>query len=209
MGMNNAVVHVVDEDASIRDLLRCMLEAEGYAVRSHASAGDFLTAWPIDVQGCVVLDVRMPGPSGLDLQRALAHRQDALPVVFLSGCADIPLGVLAIRRAAVDILPKPIQPERLRTAVGRAVQRSLAQHALDSRRRAMRARFASLTARERAVFEQVTVGRLNKQIAATLCTCERTVKAHRANVMHKLDAHSVAELVRIAIHLEADAEAAA
>ena len=210
MSLHVAVVHIVDEDEATRDALRGILEPAGFQVRCHASARDFLLAWPNSGPGCVLLDVGMPGPSGLDLQMALTQRRDALPVVFMSdGGDDIPLSVLAIRRSASDFLTKPIQSERLLTAVGKAVERSHALHALHSRRLAIRERFSTLTARERAVFEQVTVGRLNKQIAATLCTCERTVKAHRAHVMQKLQAHSVAELVRIAIHLEADAEAAA
>jgi FixJ family two-component response regulator len=203
------VVHVVDEDGTVRDALRDMLLPDGYDVRCHASASDFLAQWPTGGPGCVLLDVRMPGPSGIDLQLALAHRPDALPVVFLSSGGEIPLSVLAIRRSASDFLPKHVQRERLLASVGKAVARSQAQKALDECRRQLRERFATLTVRERAVFEQVTAGRLNKQIASVLCTCERTVKAHRANVMQKLQAHSVAELVRIAIHLEADAEVAA
>jgi len=203
-----AVVHVVDEDASVRDALRRVLELAGHPVRCHASAADFLLAWPIDVPACVLLDVRMPGPSGLDLQLALSQRHDAPPVVLMSGCGDIPMSVLAVKRGAVDVLPKPIEREPLLTAVANAIERSHAQQALRHRRRAVYERFVKLTTRERAVFEQVVAGRLNKQIAATLCTCERTVKAHRANVMHKMQAHSVAELVRIAIQLESDGEVA-
>ncbi|MGO4551609.1 response regulator transcription factor [Lysobacter sp. 2RAF19] len=206
--MDEGLVHVVDEDASVRDTLRRMLEADGFAVRCHASARGFLAAWP-SAPGCVLLDVRMPGPDGFDLQLALAYRHDALPVVFMGAYGDLPMSVLALKRGTVHFVAEPIQREALLVAVGKAVERSQAQRELDCRRRAMRERFLTLTVRERAVFEQVTAGRLNKQIAAALCTCERTVKAHRANMMHKLQAHSVAELVRIAIHIEADAEVAA
>ena len=208
MAMNDGLVHVVDEEVSVRETLRRMLEADGFAVRCHASAGDFLAAWP-SAPGCVLLDVRMPGPAAFDLQLALAYRNDALPVVFMGAYGDLPMSVLALKRGTVHFVAEPIQREALLAAVGKAVERSHAQRELDSRRRAMRERFTTLTARERAVFEQVTAGRLNKQIAATLCTCERTVKAHRANMMQKLQAHSVAELVRIAIHIEADADVAA
>jgi FixJ family two-component response regulator len=208
MAMNDGLVHVVDEELSVRETLRRMLEADGFAVRCHASAGDFLAAWP-SAPGCVLLDVRMPGPAAFDLQLALAYRNDALPVVFMGAYGDLPMSVLALKRGTVHFVAEPIQREALLAAVGKAVERSHAQRELDSRRRAMRERFTTLTARERAVFEQVTAGRLNKQIAATLCTCERTVKAHRANMMQKLQAHSVAELVRIAIHIEADADVAA
>ena len=202
-----AIVHVVDDDAAVRDALARLLEFAGHQVRCHASAGDFLMSWPIETPACVVLDVRMPGPSGMDLQLALSQRHDAPPVVLISGFGDIPMSVLAIKRGAVDFLTKPIEREPLLAAVDSAIRRSREQQALRTRRRAVHDRFASLTTRERAVFQQVAAGRLNKQIAATLCTCERTVKAHRANVMQKMQAHSVAELVRIAIQLE-DAEAA-
>jgi FixJ family two-component response regulator len=206
MSLTNAVIHIVDDDESMRESLRRLLELGGHKVRCHASAGDFLMAWPIDAPACVLLDVRMPGPSGLDLQVALSQRHDAPPVVLMSGYGDIPMSVLAIKRGAVDFLTKPIEREPLLAAVTMAIERSQQQQATDHRRRAVRERFEMLTTRERTVFEQVAAGRLNKQIAATLCTCERTVKAHRANVMHKMQAHSVAELVRIAIQLEADAE---
>lgn len=205
---HDAVVHVVDGDASVREALRRVLELAGHHVRCHASASDFLMEWPIDPPACVVLDVHMPGPSGLDLQLALAHRNDAPPVVFMSGNGDIPMSVLAIQQGVVDILAKPIEREPVLVAVSEAIDRSRAQQARHDRRCAMRERFALLTSRERTVFEQVAAGRLNKQIAATLCTCERTVKAHRASVMQKMQAHSVAELVRIAIQLEGDPEGA-
>ena len=203
-----AVVHVVDDDDAVRDALGRLLQFAGHQVRCHASAGDFLLAWPIETPACVVLDVRMPGPSGMDLQFALSQRHDAPPVVLMSGYGDIPMSVLAIKRGAIDFLTKPIEREPLLAAVDGAIRRSREQQAMRHRRRAVRERFALLTMRERTVFEQVALGRLNKQIASTLCTCERTVKAHRANVMQKMQAHSVAELVRIAIQLEGDAEAA-
>ena len=202
-----AVVHVVDDDESVRDSLGRLLEFAGHQVRTHASAGDFLLTWPIETPACVIVDVRMPGPSGMELQLALSQRHDAPPVVLMSGYGDIPMSVLAMKRGAVDFLTKPVEREPLLAAVDSAIQRSRDLQAARHRRRAARERFALLTVRERTVFEQVALGRLNKQIAATLCTCERTVKAHRANVMQKMQAHSVAELVRIAIQLEADAEA--
>ena len=205
----NATIHVVDDDESVREALCRVLEMSGFAVRAHASAGDFLMECPTsESAACVLLDIRMPGPSGLDLQQALANRNDAPPVVLMSGFGDIPMSVLAIKRGAVDFLTKPIEREPLLAAVRSAIERSQTRHEHDHRRRVARERFAKLTTRERAVFEQVAVGRLNKQIAASLSTCERTVKAHRANVMHKLQVHSVAELVRIAVQLESDSAAA-
>ena len=195
-------VHVVDDDASMRQALARLLGAHGYEVRQYGSAGDFLLAWPVENPGCVLLDVCMPGPSGLDLQLALANRADAPPVVFITGFGDIPMSVLAIQRGAVDFLTKPVDQAALLAAVERALQRDAAARAEGRRRRELQQSFDSLTARERAVFAQVAEGRLNKQIAASLNTCERTVKAHRAHVMEKMHARSLAQLVHLAIELE-------
>lgn len=197
-----AVIHVVDDDASVRESLERLLGVLGFEVRHYASAGEFLLAWPSDMPGCLLLDVRMPGPSGLDLQLALSRRADAPPVVFLTGFGDIPMSVLAIRRGAVDFLTKPVQKEPLLAAVNAALERDAERRELSRTQQAMRSRFESLTTRERAVFAQVVEGRLNKQIAESLGTCERTVKAHRAHVMEKMDVHSVAELVHHAMKLE-------
>jgi FixJ family two-component response regulator len=139
MAMNDGLVHVVDEELSVRETLRRMLEADGFAVRCHASAGDFLAAWP-SAPGCVLLDVRMPGPAAFDLQLALAYRNDALPVVFMGAYGDLPMSVLALKRGTVHFVAEPIQREALLAAVGKAVERSHAQRELDSRRRAMRER---------------------------------------------------------------------
>ena len=195
-------VHVVDDDASMRQALARLLGAHGYEVRQYGSAGDFLLAWPVENPGCVLLDVCMPGPSGLDLQLALANRADAPPVVFITGFGDIPMSVLAIQRGAVDFLTKPVDQVALLAAVERALQRDAAVRAEGRRRQELQQSFDSLTARERAVFAQVAEGRLNKQIAASLNTCERTVKAHRAHVMEKMHARSLAQLVHLAIELE-------
>lgn len=198
----NAVVHVVDDDASMREALSRLISAMGFEVRQYDSAGDFLLAWPVDMPGCLLLDVRMPGPSGLDLQLALTRRADAPPVVFITGYGDIPMSVLAIRRGAVDFLTKPVDRDLLLAAVTAALERDAENRADNLKRREARDGFATLTPRERAVFEQVAAGRLNKQIAASLSTCERTVKAHRAHVMEKMHVHSVAELVHLAVRLE-------
>lgn len=147
----------------------------------------------------------MPGPSGLDLQLALMRRPDALPVVFITGFGNIPMSVLAIRRGAVDFLTKPIDRDALISAVSTAIERDAKRRESELAKQHIHRNFASLTPRERAVFEQVVAGRLNKQIAASLNTCERTVKAHRAHVMEKLKVHSVAQLVYLAVQLELDA----
>lgn len=202
MAVANATIHVIDDDASMREALARLLSILGFEVRQYPSAGDFLLAWPVGSPGCILLDLRMPGPSGLDLQLALAQREDAPPVVFLTGFGDIPTSVLAMRRGAVDFLTKPVEREALLAAVSAALERDLERRRDNLRRQEIRQSFASLTERERAVFEQVAAGRLNKQIAASLSTCERTVKAHRAHVMRKLHVSSVAGLVHVAVELE-------
>lgn len=202
MANNTPVIHVIDDDASMRDALERLLTALGFQVRQYPSAGEFLLESPADQPGCLLLDVRMPGPSGLDLQQALTQREDALPVVFLTGFGDIQMSVLAMRRGAVDFLTKPIDAQALLVAVNAALEKDARRRESARQLKEVRESYDSLTARERAVFEQVVVGRLNKQIATSLSTCERTIKAHRAHVMEKMHARSVAELVHLAVHLE-------
>jgi FixJ family two-component response regulator len=197
------VVHVIDDDESLRGALCRLLGAAGFEARQYESAGEFLLSWAGDTPGCLLLDIRMPGPSGMDLQRALSQRADSPPVVFLTGYGDIPMSVLAIKRGAVDFLTKPIEREALLAAVKMAIERDLARREGHDRQQDLQHNYETLTARERQVFVQVAEGRLNKQIAASLNTCERTVKAHRAHVMQKLHVHSVAELVHLAVQLEA------
>lgn len=209
MTVINTVIHVVDDDASVREALGRLLSVLGFEVRQYGSAGDFLLAWPVDTPGCLLLDVRMPGPSGLDLQLALTRRADAPPVVFLTGYGDIPMSVLAIRRGAVDFLTKPVDREALLAAVTAALQRDAERREGNHKRQQVRQDFDTLTPRERTVFAQVAVGRLNKQIASSLGTCERTVKAHRAHVMEKMHVHSVAELVHQAVQLDLDTDMSA
>jgi len=202
MAHSGPVVHVIDDDASIRQALTRLLGAAGFDVRQYESAGEFLLTGPGETPGCLLLDIRMPGPSGIDLQRALLQRGDSLPVVFLTGFGDIPSSVLAIKRGAVDFLTKPVEREALLGAVNAALEVDAARRECNRGRIDLEHDFATLTARERQVFRLVSEGRLNKQIASSLNTCERTVKAHRAHVMEKLHARSVAELVHIAVKLE-------
>ncbi len=195
------LIHVVDDDDSLRSALQRLLAAAGYRVRAYASAGEFLLDPPADTPGCLLLDLRMPGPSGLDLQEALARQGIGLPVIFLTGHGDLATGVRAMKAGAVDFLVKPVERGSLLNAVARALERDAAQRAARSADAALRARFAQLTARERQVFELVVAGRLNKQIASALGVAERTVKAQRAQVMAKLGAANAAELGRIAAQL--------
>jgi len=201
------IVHVVDDDDSFRTAVTRLLRAAGYEVRSHASAGDFLLALPVNTPGCVVLDVRMPGPSGLDLQEAFAKRTDALPIIFLTGHGDIPMTVRAMKAGAVDFLPKPVQREALLNAVRNALERDRKNRRAREQNDILRALLETLTPREHAVFTLVAAGKANKEIAAELGTSERTVKAHRAQVMAKMQATSLAELVHIADRLQAHVQA--
>jgi FixJ family two-component response regulator len=200
------IVHVVDDDDSVRTAVQRLLQAAGYEARGYASAGEFLLGRSDrDAPGCVVLDVRMPGPSGLDLQEALARLEVPVPIVFLTGHGDIPTSVRAMKAGAVDFLTKPVSREALLTAVRSALARDTDTRAARARVQAWHSRYSSLTPREREVFAGVVAGKLNKQIAAELGTAERTVKAHRAQVMEKMQVASLAELVHVAEQLQAAA----
>jgi len=192
------MVHVVDDDESLRTAMTRLLSAAGYAVRSYASAGEFALAYSEDLTGCVLLDVRMPGPSGLDLQASLARRANPLPVIFLTGHGDIPMSVRAMKAGATDFLTKPVQGSELLAAVHAALQLEAASRRERVQGQARQERLASLTGKEREVYQRVTTGQPNKQIAAETGMAERTVKAHRAEVMRKMGANSLAELVHIA-----------
>ena len=190
------LVHVIDDDASFRTAVERRLKLAGYDVETYSSAEQLLDRLPdADAPGCILLDVHMPGLSGLDLQSRLVERGSILPIVFVTGYADTPTTVRAIKAGAEDFLAKPASSEQLIDAIERAMARyESARHQrseLDSLRRLM----ASLTPRERQVFNLIVRGKLNKQIAHELGTTERTVKAHRHQVMEKMQVHSLAELV--------------
>ena len=180
-----------------------LLRAAGYEVRVHVSGGDFLLNRQSDGPGCVILDVQMPGPSGLDLQDAFIKSGDSMPIVFLSGHGDIPTSVRAMKAGAVDFLTKPVAKKTLLTAVESALARYETNRLNRARLTDMGARYESLTPRESEVFSRVTAGKLNKQIAIELGISERTVKAHRSIVMEKFNVQSIAELSRIAEQLHA------
>jgi len=198
MPPNPTIIRVVDDDASFRNAISRLVRAGGYAVQTFASAREFLQSAHTDVPGCVLLDLRMPGPSGLDLQRTLAQSENPLPIVFLTGHGDIPTSVRAVRAGADDFLTKPVQKEVLFPAIERALARDAQEREMRARRRELRARFDALTPREREVLAHVLRGQLNKQIAGDLGASERTIKAHRANLMAKLQVESVAELAHLA-----------
>jgi FixJ family two-component response regulator len=191
-------IFLVDDDASFRNAISRLLRAGGYAVQTFASATEFLQSRRTDAPGCVLLDLEMPGPSGLDLQSALRRSENPLPIVFLTGKGDIPASVHAMRAGADDFLTKPVKKEVLFPALERALARDAEERAQRARRRQLRGRFDALTPREREVLVHVLSGQLNKQIAVDLDASERTIKAHRANLMAKLQVQSVAELAQLA-----------
>jgi FixJ family two-component response regulator len=196
------LIHVVDDDASLRTALLRLLGAAGFEASGYASTGEFLLRPPPDRPGCLLLDIRMPGPSGLDLQAALREKGVALPVVFMTGHADVASSLRAMKAGAVDFLIKPVEPATLLDALRRALERDATERAARHEADSLLARFASLSAREREVFDRIVAGRLNKQIAGDLGIAERTVKAERAEIMVKLGAGSAAELGRLAERLQ-------
>ena len=191
------LVRVVDDDASFLRAVARMLRASGFAVKTFTSSAEFLARPEREVPGCVLVDLQMPGLSGLDVQEALAREGCALPVVFLSGHGDIPTSVQAMRRGAEDFLTKRAPKEEVLDAVRRALDRDARERAERTRLEALRARFTALTPREREVLRHVVQGRPNKQIACDLGIHERTVKLHRTAITTKLDVHSAAELTRL------------
>lgn len=196
MSAPGPVIRVVDDDDAFRTAVTRLLHAAGYAVRAYASAGDFLLAEENPVPGCVLLDLRMPGPDGLDLQAALARRGAPLPIIFLTGHGDIAASVRAMKGGAEDFLTKPVKREALLSAIRDAIGRDENRRESREQLQEIRRRYEALSPRERSVLDHVVAGRLNKQIASAIGASERTVKAHRARVMSKMGASSVAELVR-------------
>lgn len=191
-------VHVVDDDDSFRTGLTRVLNASGLQAIGYRCAGEFLLSDAASSPGCVVLDVSMPGPSGIELMDALSLRESAPPVIFVTGCTDVQTSVHAMKSGAVDFLTKPVRTDTLLDRVKRAIDLDRERRNLRQEVRELRERYESLTSREQSVFLGVVAGALNKQLAVELDTCERTIKTHRARMMTKLRAASLADLVRIA-----------
>ena len=192
------IVYVVDDDESVRRSLSRLLRSAGLNVETFPSAQAFLSRELSDRTACLVLDVRLPGLSGLDLQAALKQAGRAMPIVFISGSSDVPVSVQAMKEGAIDFLQKPFDDDQLLSAIAGALARGRTARALRDERALVRQRFETLTPRERQVLGQVIAGLLNKQIAANLGAAEKTIKIHRGRVMQKMAAGSVADLVRMA-----------
>jgi FixJ family two-component response regulator len=192
------LIHVVDDDESLRTALLDLLDAAGFEARGYASTGDFLLDPPPDRPGCVLLDVRLPGPSGLELQAAMQRQGATLSVIFLTGHADVATSVRAMKAGAVDFLEKPVGRDTLLDAIQRALVHDGAQRNERDKERRRGARLSVLTPREREIFDRIVAGKLNKQIADELGIGLRTVKAYRAQLMVKLGVDTAAELGRLA-----------
>ena len=197
------MVHVVDDDPSVRKSLDRLLRSVGYQVQTYESARAFMgrPPQPGDSPQCMILDVRMPGVSGLELQTSLRNSGIRIPIVFSTGFGDVTSSVRAMKVGAVDFLTKPIDEQELLSAVDRGLSLDVECRRVDAVLNSLKARLGRLTPRERQVFALVVTGLLNKQIAGRLGTCERTIKVHRARIMKKMEAGSVAELVRMAVRL--------
>ncbi len=201
--MATATIHVVDDDEAVRDSLQMLLEASGYSVISYPSGDAFLANLPATADGCLLIDVRMPGRGGLDVQEELQARGIALPVVVMTGHGDVPLAVRAMRAGAIDFIEKPYSDETILGNVERALAMVAATREQDAESAGIVARMASLTQRERQVLDGLVAGRPNKVIAFDLSISPRTVEIHRARVMEKMRAKSLSELVRMALAVDA------
>jgi FixJ family two-component response regulator len=191
-------VYVVDDDPDVLKALERLLQSDGLNVATFSSPREFLERFERDAPGCLVLDLALPGLSGLELQRVLEQQASLLPIVFLTGRGDIPTSVKAMKHGAADFLTKPVDDAELIAAIREALVSGEAQRRAREERESVAKRLATLTERERQVLEQIVAGRLNKEIAAGLGTVEKTIKFHRANLMRKMGVRVVADLVKLA-----------
>jgi two-component system, LuxR family, response regulator FixJ len=202
MKQQSPIVFIVDDDEAVRNSLRLLVKSVGLTATASVSAQEFLATYDPLQPGCLVLDVRMPGMSGLELQQRLNLRGAVIPVIFITGHGDIPMAVKAMQQGAFDFLQKPFRDQELIDRIQRALEKDLANRAERGERSRIRERHATLTPREREVLALVTSGKANKVMAADLGLSQRTVEIHRARVMEKMRASSLAHLVRMVLDLE-------
>jgi two-component system, LuxR family, response regulator FixJ len=200
---NNArpTIFIVDDDAAVRDALKLLLRSVGQAVETYGSAQEFLDAYAEDRPGCLVLDIRMPGMSGLELQQKLNERHSIIPIIFITGHGDVPMAVEAMQAGAVDFIQKPFRDQDLIDRINQALEKDSSNRAALGERNDIRRRLETLTPREREVLDLVVHGKANKVIAGDLKLSQRTVEIHRARVMEKMQASSLAHLVRMVLEV--------
>jgi FixJ family two-component response regulator len=196
--MTHSVVFVVDDDSSLREALKSLIRSVGLQVELFGSVPEFLQRNLSDVPSCLILDIRLPGISGLDFQRRLGEANNPIPIIFITGHGDIPMSVRAMKAGAVEFLTKPFRDQDLLDAIQTALERDSSRREQEAELAPMRRRFENLTPRERELLPLIVSGLLNKQIAGRVGTSEATVKVHRSQLMRKLEAHSLPELVRTA-----------
>ncbi|HEY2547013.1 MAG TPA: response regulator transcription factor [Candidatus Acidoferrum sp.] len=201
MAEQGPVVYIVDDDSAVRNAMENLIRSVGLRVRTFVSADEFLSAGLPSVPGCLILDVRMPGRSGIDLQSELLKVGNPIPIIFISGHGDVPMAVRVMKAGAVEFLIKPFRDQELLDAIQQALGRDRVRRNEDAQVTQLRGRYSSLTPREREVMRFVVTGLLNKQIGAELGTSETTIKLQRGQMMHKMQAESVPELVRMAAKL--------
>jgi two-component system response regulator FixJ len=194
-------IFIVDDDAAVRDALKLLLRSVGQAVETFGSAQEFLDAYSEDRPGCLVLDIRMPGMSGLELQQKLNEKHSILPIIFITGHGDVPMAVEAMQAGAVDFIQKPFRDQDLIDRINQALEKDSANRAALGERNDIRRRLETLTPREREVLDLVVHGKANKVIAGDLKLSQRTVEIHRARVMEKMQASSLAHLVRMVLEV--------
>lgn len=199
---DSGIVHIIDDDASLRDALGGLFRSVGLKSHAYGSATEFLSADVADEAGCLVLDIRLPGLNGLDFQAQLAEHGVRLPVVLMTGHGDVPMSVRGMKAGAVDFLTKPFRDQDMLDAVATAIARDRERRASSSKTDALRAQFATLSPREQQVMAHVVAGKMNKQVAGELALSEITVKIHRGAAMRKMGARSLADLVRMAEALD-------